>query len=56
MYNCEVITAFGSSVGSFIGIIPGLNTGWEERTPVFLELGVTRMESLGRSDGVRVRE
>ena len=56
LYNCASSTSLGYYTGDLFGIIPGVNTSWEERTPVGMATGGTHVEYLGGSDGVRGRE
>ena len=53
MYNGIISTVLGSSVGALLVFRPGVNTGWEESTPVILALWGTNVGSIGKSDGRR---
>ena len=55
VYNFVGGTVVGSSVVFFLGVGNGLNTGWEERTPVGMVPWVTLVEYLGDSNGMRGR-
>ena len=56
MYNGIISTVLGSSVGALLVFRPGVNTGWEESTPVVLEPVGGPVSYLGNYDGVRGRE
>ena len=56
VYNCVSGSLIGSSSGSFLVKRTGVNTGWEERTPVGMTPGGTHVLYLGNSYGVRGRE
>ena len=55
LYNCASSTSLGYYTGDLFGIIPGVNTSWEERTPVGMVPWGTLVEYLGDSNGMRGR-